>query len=189
LRAIKRKKEALVRGTPAKIQKSAPLKSLMSQKKNLFAVVEYFNISVQDLEKCIDAPHFWGQFVPAREATVEFTTKTNMHFVIKENIPVPVTLEGDIEYVDEGNGVINFRLLRENFHQVERLFGRIRYREESPGKTKVGVFVEEMKLSNSFVNLLGQTAAVVEAKSRCGKAFKKFMEGIAQGKVPPPKSL
>jgi hypothetical protein len=160
----------------------------MSQKKNLFAVVEYFNISVQDLEKCIDAPHFWGQFVPAREATVEFTTKTNMHFVIKENIPVPVTLEGDIEYVDEGNGVINFRLLRENFHQVERLFGRIRYREESPGKTKVGVFVEEMKLSNAFVNLLGQTAAIVEAKSRLGKAFKKFMEGIEQGKVPPPPS-
>ncbi len=157
----------------------------MSSKKNLFAVVEYFPISVPDLEKCIDVPHFWGQFVPAREAAVEFTSKTNMHFVIKENIPVPVTLEGDMEYIDEGNGVIHFRLLRENFHQVETLFGRIRYREESPGHTKVGVFVEEMKLSNSFLNIIGQTAGVVEAKTRLAKAFKKFTEGIEQGKVPP----
>ncbi len=161
----------------------------MSQKKNLFAVVEYFNISVQDLEKCLDAPRFWGQFVPAREATVEFTSKTNMHFVIRENLPIPITLEGDMEYVDEGDGVINFRLLRENFHQVESLFGRIRYREEAPGRTKVGVFVEEMKLSNAFLNILGQTAGVVEAKTRLAKAFKKFIEGIEQGKVPPRPSL
>jgi len=178
-------KGALSWGAPEKIQKSVSLWNIMSQKKNLFAVVEFFPISVQDLENCIYTPHFWGEYVPAHEATAEFTTKTNMHFVIKENVPLPITMEGDVEYLDEGNGVIHFRLLRENFHQVETLFGRIRYREEAPGKTKVGVFVEEMKLSNAFANLLGKTAAVVEAKTRLTKAFRKFMTGIEQGKVPP----
>ncbi|HMF32809.1 MAG TPA: hypothetical protein VKK79_15400 [Candidatus Lokiarchaeia archaeon] len=157
----------------------------MPEKKNLFAIVDYLPISVIDLEKCIHAPHFWGKFVPAKEATADFTSETNMHFVASDNVPVPVTVEGDIEFVEEGDGLLNFRLVRENFHQVTSLFGRIRYREETPNKTKVGIFVEELTFSSGFLNLLGKTAAIVEAKTRFKKAFQKFVDGIDRGEVPP----
>lgn len=159
----------------------------MAQKKNLFGVVEYFPISVSDLERCIHASNdFWGQFLPAREASVAFTSETNLHFVATDSVPVPVTIEGDIEFVDEGDGLLSFRLMRENFHQVTSLFGRIHYREEVPGRVKVGIFVEELKFSSGFLNLIGTTTAIVEAKTRLKKAFQKFTEGIQRGIVPPP---
>jgi hypothetical protein len=157
----------------------------MPEKKNLFGVVEYFPISVKDLESCIHASNFWGKFIPAREATADFTSDTVMHFVASDNVPVPVTVEGDLEFVEEEEGVLRFRLLRENFHQINSLFGRLRYREESSKKTKVGIFVEELNFSSGFLNLIGKTTAVVEAKTRLKKAFQKFAEMIARGEVPP----
>jgi hypothetical protein len=108
-----------------------------------------------------------------------------MHFVASDNVPVPVTVEGDIEFVEEEEGVLSFRLLRENFHQINSLFGRVRFREESPKKTKVGVFIEELNFSSGFLNLMGKTSAIVEAKTRLKRAFQKFAAGIKLGEVPP----
>jgi hypothetical protein len=76
-------------------------------------------------------------------------------------VKVPIEMEGELVLTDKGEDGDKGNLIEINVRNnkdVRELEGRIRVKSLSKTKSKIGVFIENFKLSSDFLNLIGGAA-------------------------------
>jgi hypothetical protein len=127
-------------------------------------VLEIENCNKEILIKALYNSDFWITIKPTKEMEAEFTAPNVLFTKVRDEInvvKVPIEMEGELVLIDkgeeEGKGrVIEFNV--RNNKDVRELEGRLRVKSLSASKSKVGVFIENFKLSSDFLNLIGSAA-------------------------------
>lgn len=153
---------------------------------NLAAVVETFPINLADLERVLFHAPLWETVVPAREAHLAFPSETELRYEVTDDaqadllgmVKIPVTLSGRVAFQEQGEGVIGFEALE--CEEVESFSGRIRYRA-ADGGTKIGIFVQDLRLDRGFIDKLGGIVKEVMLKTKLKTTFRNFHKVIASG--------
>ena len=73
-------------------------------------------------------------------------------------------MEGELVLSDKGEQEGKGRLIEMNVRNnkdVKDLEGRLRIKQISPSKSKVGVFIHNFKLSSDFLNLIGGATELI----------------------------
>ncbi|MFX1365853.1 MAG: hypothetical protein ACFFCE_17220 [Promethearchaeota archaeon] len=134
-------------------------------------VVEIENCNKEAFINAIYKPEFWLRVNPAKEMQAEFLAP-NVLFtkVVDEIINIKIEMEGELVLQDKGEqeggkGRLIDLNVRNN-KDVRELEGRIRIKEISDDKSKIGVFINNFKLSNDFLGLIGRSAAELALRTK-----------------------
>jgi hypothetical protein len=130
-------------------------------------VLEIENCNKETLIKAIYNSDFWIMIKPTKEMEAEFIAPNVLFTKVLDEInvvKVPIEMEGELVLIDKGEeegkgGLIEFNV--RNNKDVRELEGRIRVKSLSASKSKIGVFIENFKLSSDFLNLIGGTADLI----------------------------
>jgi len=127
-------------------------------------VLEINNCNKNSLLKAIYTPRFWEEIKPTKKLEAQFIAPNVLYTKVYDEInivKVPIEMEGELVLVDKGDDPGKGRLIEFNVRNnkdVRELEGRLRIKELSPHKSKVGVFIENFVLSSDFLNLMGGAA-------------------------------
>jgi hypothetical protein len=130
-------------------------------------VLEVNNCNNEALVKALYKAKFWEEINPSKKMEAEFTAPNVLYTKVYDEIDlvkIPIEMEGDLVLSDMGEEPGKGRLIEFNVRNnkdVRELEGRIRIKSLSPIKSKLGVFIENFKLSSEFLNLLGGGADLV----------------------------
>ncbi|MFO8017105.1 MAG: hypothetical protein R6U96_00575 [Promethearchaeia archaeon] len=133
--------------------------------KKISKVLEIDNCPTDVLLKVIYEPKFWEEISPVSEIHVKNTAPNVIFSQITDHIKYinfPLEMEGELVMVDKGKqkgkgNLIEFNV--RNNKDVKKLEGRLRIKALGPDKSKVGIFIVNFLLENSFVELLGRDLA------------------------------
>ncbi|MFX1504135.1 MAG: hypothetical protein ACFFDH_24455, partial [Promethearchaeota archaeon] len=134
-------------------------------------VVEIENCNEEAFITAIYKPEFWLTVNPAKEMQAEFLSP-NVLFtkVVDEIINIKIEMEGELVLQDKGEQEGGKGRLIElnvrNNKDVRELEGRIRIKDISDDKSKIGVFINNFKLSNDFLGLIGRNAAELALRTK-----------------------
>ena len=127
-------------------------------------VLEINNCNKNSLLKAIYTPRFWEEIKPTKKLEAQFIAPNVLYTKVYDEInivKVPIEMEGELVLIDKGDDPGKGRLIEFNVRNnkdVRKLEGRLRVKELSPNKSKVGVFIENFILSSDFLNLMGGAA-------------------------------
>jgi hypothetical protein len=127
-------------------------------------VLEIENCNKETLIKALYISDFWITIKPTKEMEAEFISPNVLFTKVIDEInvvKVPIEMEGELVLIDKGEDVGKGRLIEFNVRNnkdVRELEGRIRVKSLSDSKSKIGVFIENFKLSSDFLNLIGGAA-------------------------------
>ncbi|MFX0033669.1 MAG: hypothetical protein ACFE8E_09365 [Candidatus Hodarchaeota archaeon] len=127
-------------------------------------ILEINNCNKNSLLKAIYTPKFWEEIKPTKKLEAQFIAPNVLYTKVYDEInivKVPIEMEGELVLNDKGEDPGKGRLIEFNVRNnkdVRELEGRLRVKELSPNKTKVGVFIENFVLSSDFLNLMGGAA-------------------------------
>jgi hypothetical protein len=134
-------------------------------------VVELDNCSKGLLIKALYTAKFWETVNPAKKMEAKFLSPNVLYTKIKDEIvKIPVEMEGELVLQDkgeqeEGKGRLIEINVRNN-KDVKELEGRLRIKELSTNRTKLGVFINSFKLSSDFINLIGKNVSELTLRSK-----------------------
>jgi len=127
-------------------------------------VLEVENCEKDVLTKALYNSEFWIAIKPTKMMEAKFIAPNVLFTKVKDEInvvKVPIEMEGELVLIDKGEDGEKGRLIEFNVRNnkdVRELEGRIRVRALSKSKSKIGVFIENFKLSSDFLNLIGSAA-------------------------------
>lgn len=133
--------------------------------------MEIDNCNKASFINAIYKPEFWLIVNPAKEMHAEFLAP-NVLFtkITDEIINIKVEMEGELVLQDKGEQEGGKGRLIElnvrNNKDVRELEGRIRIKEISNNKSKIGIFITSFKLSNDFLGLIGRNAAELALRTK-----------------------
>lgn len=133
--------------------------------------MEIENCNKESFINAIYKPEFWLTVNPAKEMHAEFLAP-NVLFtkITDEIINIKVEMEGELVLQDKGEQEGGKGRLIElnvrNNKDVSELEGRIRIKEISNNKSKIGIFINSFKLSNAFLGLIGRSAAELALRTK-----------------------
>ncbi|MFX0104684.1 MAG: hypothetical protein ACFE75_04245 [Candidatus Hodarchaeota archaeon] len=142
-------------------------------------VLEIDNCNKDDFVKAIYKPEFWLTVNPSKKMEAEFTAPNVLYTkIIEEIIGIRVEMEGELLLQDrgeqkEGKGRLIEINVRNN-KDVRELEGRIRVKEISANKSKIGVFINSFTLSSDFLNLIGKNAAEFTLRNKITEMLRKL---------------
>lgn len=134
-------------------------------------VLEVDNCNKDIFIKAFYTPEFWLMVNPAKTMQAEFIAPNVLYTkIVDEIIKINVEMEGELVLQDKGEQEgakgrlieINVR----NNRDVKQLEGRIRIKEISKNKSKIGVFINSFTLSSDFLNLIGRSAAELTLRTK-----------------------
>ncbi len=136
--------------------------------KNIISkVVEIDNASKDQVIKALYSEAVWRDISPVKEIDAHFPSPNVLYSKIRDEIKVvkvPIEIEGELIFSDLGEEAGKGRLIEFNMRNnkdVDRFEGRIRIKSLSPTQTKIGVFIQELKLTSEFLNLLGGASELI----------------------------
>jgi hypothetical protein len=127
-------------------------------------VLEIENCNNETLIKSLYKPDFWITINPTKKMEAEFIAPNVLFTKVEDEInvvKVPIEMEGELVLTDKGEEEGKGRLIEFNVRNnkdVRELEGRLRVKALSNTKSKLGVFIENFKLSSDFLNLIGGAA-------------------------------
>ncbi len=153
---------------------------------NIAAIVEEFPIKMEDLETVLYYTPLWEKISPVTRISMKFENDHDLYYDLLDEqkadlvglIKVPVKLKGIVRFEEQGEGVMGFEAIR--CDEVESFNGRVRFKEVPKG-TKLGIFVEDVKLSRAFLDLIGGPTKIVVLKVKLKQAFRNFRKVIESG--------
>ncbi|MFX0043924.1 MAG: hypothetical protein ACFE8L_13510 [Candidatus Hodarchaeota archaeon] len=128
-------------------------------------VLEINNCDKETLIKALYKAKFWETIKPTKKLEAEFTAPNILYTKVYDEIDlikVPIEMEGELVLTDKGEQEKKGRLIELNVRNnkdVRTLEGRLRIKEITTNKTKLGVFINSFTLSSDFLNLIGKSAA------------------------------
>ena len=135
-------------------------------------VLEINNCNKKDLIKALYKAEFWEKVKPTKKLEAEFRAPNVLYSKIYDEIniiKIPVEMEGELVLEDKGEQAEKGKLIEFNVRNnkdVKELDGRIRVKEITPNKTKLGVFIESLILSSDFLNMIGKSAAELVLRTK-----------------------
>jgi len=129
-------------------------------------VVEINNCNKDELIEAIFKPEFWIMINPAKSMEAEFIKPNVLHTkIVDEIINIKIEMEGELVLQDQGEQPERKGRLIElnvrNNKDIKELEGRMRIKKISNNKSKIGVFINSLKLNSDFLNLIGGTAELI----------------------------
>jgi len=127
-------------------------------------VLEIENCNNETLIKSLYKSDFWIAIKPTKKMEAEFIAPNVLFTKVEDEInvvKVPIEMEGELVLNDKGEEEGKGRLIEFNVRNnkdVRELEGRLRIKALSNTKSKLGVFIENFKLSSDFLNLMGGAA-------------------------------
>jgi len=127
-------------------------------------VLEIENCNKDILIKAIYNSEFWITIKPTKKMEAKFIAPNVLFTKVQDEInvvKVQIEMEGELILIDKGEDGDKGRLIEFNVRNnkdVRELEGRIRVKSLSNTKSKLGVFIENFKLSSDFLNLMGGAA-------------------------------
>ena len=123
------------------------------------------------LVKTFFSAKFWETVNPAKKMEAKFISPNVLYTkVIDEIVNIPIEMEGELVLQDmgeqaEGKGrmiEINVR----NNKDIKDLEGRLRIKELSASKSKLGIFITHFNLNSDFMNLIGKSVAELTLRNK-----------------------
>jgi hypothetical protein len=127
-------------------------------------VVELDNCNKDTFVKAIYTPDFWLTVNPAKTMEAKFVAPNVLYTKITDDIiNIKIDMEGELVLQNEGEqeggkGYLIDLNVRNN-EDVRELEGRIRIKDISSDKSKIGVYISNFTLSSDFLGLIGRAAA------------------------------
>ncbi|MFX1275197.1 MAG: hypothetical protein ACFFBP_15080 [Promethearchaeota archaeon] len=137
----------------------------MSKANIISKVMEIENCNKDVFLKALYKPGIWEKCSPVKKIEVEFIAPNVFKSDIVDEVnvvKVPIELKGELVMDDRGEVPNKGRLIEVNVRNnkdVKDLEGRVRIKELTPNKTKIGIFIDKFTLSSDFMNLIGKNAA------------------------------
>ena len=128
-------------------------------------VLEINNCDKETLIRALYKAEFWETIKPTKKLEAEFVAPNILYTKVYDEIDlikVPIEMEGELVLTDKGEQGEKGRLIELNVRNnkdVRNLEGRIRIKEITPNKTKLGIFITTFTLSSDFLNLMGKSVA------------------------------
>ena len=133
--------------------------------KKISKVLEIDNCPTHDLLKAIYKPKFWEVISPVSEIHVKNTAPNVIFSEMVDNIKYinfPLEMQGELVFEDKGKQKGKGHLVEFNVRNnkdVQKLEGRLRIKPLGQNKSKVGLFIVNFLLENSFLEMLGRDVA------------------------------
>ncbi len=130
-------------------------------------VLEINNCDKETLIRALYKAEFWEAIKPTKKLEAKFIAPNVLYSKMYDEmdlIKVPIEMEGELVLTDKGEQEEKGRLIELNVRNnkdVRSLEGRLRIKEITPNKTKLGVYITKFTLSSDFLNLIGKSAAYV----------------------------
>ncbi len=130
-------------------------------------VLEINNCDKETLIRALYKAEFWEAIKPTKKLEAKFIAPNVLYSKMYDEIDlikVPIEMEGELVLTDKGEQEEKGRLIELNVRNnkdVRNLEGRLRIKEITPNKTKLGVYITKFTLSSDFLNLIGKSAAYV----------------------------
>ncbi len=130
-------------------------------------VLEINNCDKETLIRALYKAEFWEAIKPTKKLEAKFIAPNVLYSKMYDEmdlIKVPIEMEGELVLTDKGEQEEKGRLIELNVRNnkdVRNLEGRLRIKEITPNKTKLGVYITKFTLSSDFLNLIGKSAAYV----------------------------
>ena len=130
-------------------------------------VLEIENCNKDILIKAIYNSEFWITIKPTKKMEAEFIAPNVLFTKVQDEInvvKVQIEMEGELVLIEKGEDWDKGRLIEfnvRNNEDVRELEGRIRIKSLSNTKSKLGVFIENFKLSSDFLNLIGGASDLI----------------------------
>jgi len=134
-------------------------------------VVELDNCNKELLIKAFYTAKFWETVNPAKKMEAKFISPNVLYTkVIDEIVNIPVEMEGELVLQDmgeqaEGKGRMIELNVRNN-KDIKNLEGRLRIKEISANKSKLGIFINQFSLNSNFMNLIGKNVSELALRSK-----------------------
>jgi len=142
-------------------------------------VAEIDNCNKDILLKALYKAKFWEAISPVSKIEVEFISPNVFRSIIIDEIKltvgnllnIPIEMTGELVLLDKGEVPEKGHLVELNVRNnkdVKELEGRLRIKEISTNKVKVGIFIHNFKLSSDFLNIIGKSAAEMTLRTKVG---------------------
>ncbi|MHA2035191.1 MAG: hypothetical protein ACW972_08840 [Promethearchaeota archaeon] len=134
-------------------------------------VVELDNCNKDLLIKAIYTAKFWEVINPAKKMEAKFISPNVLYTKVSDEIiNIPIEMEGELVLQDkgeqaEGKGRLIEMNVRNN-KDVKELEGRMRIKEISANKSKLGIFISHFNLGSDFINLIGKSVSELTLRSK-----------------------
>ncbi len=134
-------------------------------------VVELDNCNKDLLIKALYTAKFWETVNPAKKMEAKFISPNVLYSKIKDEIVnIPIEMEGELVLQDqgeqeEGKGRLIEINVRNNKY-VRELEGRMRIKELSINRSKLGIFISNFRLDSDFLNLIGKNVSVLTLRNK-----------------------
>ncbi|MFX1389374.1 MAG: hypothetical protein ACFE9Z_04840 [Promethearchaeota archaeon] len=151
-------------------------------------VVELNNCNKESLIKAIYKPEFWVMVNPAKSMHAEFPAPNVLYTkIVDEIINIKIEMDGELVLQDmgeqaEGKGRLIEMNVRNN-KDVRELEGRMRIKELSPNRTKLGVFISSFKLGSDFLNLIGRNAAELTLRTKITEMLRNLEKWLRSNSI------
>lgn len=136
--------------------------------KNIISkVLEINNCNRETFIKVFYKSEFWEAISPTKKMEAEFISPNILHTKIVDEInivKIPIEMKGELVFQDKGEQDEKGHLIELNVRNnkdVKELEARIRIKELSLTRSKIGVFVQNLMLSSDFLNLIGGTSELI----------------------------
>ena len=133
--------------------------------------MELDNCNKDLLIKALYTAKFWETVNPAKKMEAKFVSPNILYTkVTDEIVNIPVEMEGELVLQDKGEQEESKGRLIEinvrNNKDVKELEGRLRIKEISTNRTKLGIFISDFKLSSDFLNLIGKNVSELTLRNK-----------------------
>ena len=123
------------------------------------------------LVKTFFSAKFWETVNPAKKMEAKFVSPNILYTkVTDEIVNIPVEMEGELVLQDKGEQEESKGRLIEinvrNNKDIKELEGRLRIKEISTNRTKLGIFISDFKLSSDFLNLIGKNVSELTLRNK-----------------------
>jgi len=140
-------------------------------------VLEIDNCNKDVFIEALYKPNIWEKAAPVKSMKVEFISPNVFRSEIIDEVKltvgnllnIPIEMTGELVLLDEGEIPQKGRLIKFNVRNnknIKELEGRIRIKDISLNKTKIGVFVDHFTFSSDFLNLIGKNAGELILRSK-----------------------
>ena len=108
---------------------------------------------------------------PAKQMEAKFISPNVLFSKVKDEIVnIPIEMEGELVLQDlgeqeEGKGRLIEINVRNNKY-IKELEGRLRIKELSTNKSKLGIFINNFRLDSDFLNLIGKSVSVFTLRNK-----------------------
>ena len=152
-------------------------------------ILEIDNCNKDDLLKALYKEQFWEIISPVKKIEAHFSAPNVLYTKVFDEIKmirVPIEMEGELVLSDKGEEEGKGRLIEMNVRKnkdVRELEGRMRIKEISNNKSKIGVFINSFALSSDFLGLIGRSAAELTLRTKITEMLRKLEKWVKKNSL------